>query len=190
MKKLAVLMVLALELAVCGCGTSSPSTVTTTSTTGNWEAELIGGTDQASELNFVTAFNVTDVSGNNESLDIKSFAFFNVGACFALPVNGVAGSTESGTASFATNSGTGQVTGQLTYTVTSITPPGNILTLTSYQNGLTGTSNGTTTTTGTLSGGVAVGTWSLTGDSSCTGPVSPVTGTFIMCQGVATCTVP
>ena len=179
MKKLAILMVLALELAVCGCGTSTPSTVTTTSTTGNWEAQLIGGTGQASLLNFVTAFNVTDVAGNNESLDIRSFAFFNAGACFTLPVNGVAGSSERGTASFTTNTGTDQVTGQLAYSVTSITPPGNVLTLTSYHDGLTGTSSGTTSTTGTLSNGIVVGTWTLTGSSSCTG-----SGTFTMCQTV------
>ena len=179
MTKLAILILLALELAVCGCGTTSPSNVTNTSANGSWEAQLIGGTAEASKLNFVTAFNVTDVSGNNESLDITSFAFFNAGTCFALPVNGVAGSRETGTASFATNTGTDQVTGQLTYTVTSITPPGNVLTLTSYTGGLTGTSSGTTSTTGTLSNGIVVGTWTLTGSSSCTG-----SGTFTMCQTV------
>jgi hypothetical protein len=183
MKSLAILMLLALELAVSGCGTSSPSTVTNTSASGSWEAQLTGGTAEASKLNFVTAFNVT----NNGPLDITGFNFFNAGACFA---NGTDVSTETGSASFTTNTGTDQVTGTLTLTVTSTTAPGNVLTLTSYQNGLTGTSNGTTTTTGTLSNGVAVGKWSLTADPSCTGPVSPVTGTFIMCQGAATCTVP
>jgi hypothetical protein len=69
--------------------------------------------------------------------------------------------------------------------VTSATPPGNVLTLTGN---LTGTSNGTTGTTGTLSNGVVEGTWALTGgqgDPSCTGG-----GSFLMCQGAATCTVP
>jgi hypothetical protein len=181
MKKLAILILLALELVVSGCGTSSPSTVTNTSTSGFWETQLIGGTGEASKLNFVTGFNVT----NSGPLDVTSFSFINAGACFA---NGLNGSNEAGTASFTTNTGTLQVTGQLTFTVTSVTPPGNVLTLTSPQGSLTGTSNGTTTTTGTLSGGVAVGTWQLTGaagDPSCTG-----TGTFTMCQASATCTVP
>lgn len=181
MKKLAILMLLALELAVSGCGTSSPSTVTNTSATGSWEAQLIGGTAEASKLNFVTEFNVE----NSGPLDVTGFSFINAGACFA---NGLDGSNEAGTASFTTNSGTLQVTGQLTFTVTSVTPPGNVLILTTPAGGLTGTSNGTTTTTGTLSGGVAVGSWKLTGgsgDPSCNG-----TGTFTMCQATATCTVP
>jgi hypothetical protein len=183
MKKLAILMLLALELAVCGCGTSPAPNTVSTSTSGFWEAQLSGGTGEAAGLNFVTAFNVTNIG----PLDITSFSFFNTGACFA---NGVKGSTESGTAQFTTNTGTGQVTGNLTYTVTSAIPTGNVLTLTSYPNGLTGTSNGTTTTTGTLSNGVAVGSWTLTGSSDCTGGPSSVTGNFIMCQGAATCTVP
>ena len=182
MKKLAILMLLALELAVSGCGTSSPSTITNTSTTGFWESQLIGGTGEASKLNFVTEFNVE----NSGPLDVTSFSFINDGACFA---NGLNGSTEVGTASFTTNTGTDQVTGQLSFIVTSVTPPGNVLTLTSSTGGLTGTSNGTTTTTGTLSGGVAVGKWQLTGgagDPSCANQ----SGTFTMCQAAATCTVP
>ena len=181
MKKLAFLMVLALEMAVCGCGTSPPVNSVSTSTSGFWEAQLVGGTGSASQLNFVTAFNVTNVG----PLDITSFSFINGGACFAT---GVKGSTEAGTASFTTNTGTGQVTGSLSYTVTAASPSGNVLTLTSPDGGLTGTSNGTTTTTGTLTNGIAVGTWTLTGgqgDPSCT-----ASGTFIMCQGKSTCTAP
>src|SRR5271169_4148479 len=119
MKKLAILMLLALELAVCGCGTS-PNTNPTTSTaaSGFWEAQLTGGTGEATKLPFVTAFNVTNVG----PLDITSFSFINASACFA---NGVNGSTEAGTAAFATNTGTGAVTGSLTYTVTSSIPAGN-----------------------------------------------------------------
>jgi hypothetical protein len=182
MKKLAFLTLLALAFAVSSCGTS-PNTNPTTSTsaTGFWEAQLVGGTGEASKLGFVTAFNVINIG----PLNITSFSFFNASACFA---NGVDGSTEAGTAAFTTNISTGQVTGSLIYTVTSSIPPGNILTLTSVQGGLTGTSNGTTTTTGTLSDGVAVGKWQLAGgqgDASCVGQ-----GTFIMCQGKNTCTVP
>ena len=102
MKKLAFLMLLALAFAVSSCGTS-PNTNPTTSTsaTGFWEAQLIGGTGEASKLGFVTAFNVINVG----PLNITSFSFFNAGACFA---NGVKGSTEAGTASFTTSTGRGK----------------------------------------------------------------------------------
>src|SRR3984957_7445060 len=178
MKKLAFLMVLALELAVCGCGSStSAPTTTNTATTGNWEARLTGGADQASLLNFVTSFSVT----NTGPLNITGFSFINAGKCFA---NGVNGSTETGTATLITGSAN-QVTGTLDFTVTSRTPTGNTLTLTGN---LTGTSNGTTTTTGSLSNGIVVGTWALkggAGDPKCAG-----SGTFLMCQGTNTCTPP
>ena len=51
---------------------------------------------------------------------------------------------------------------------------------------LTGTSNGTPQVTGTLSNGVVVGTWMLSGgagDASCAD-----SGNFIMCQGTSPCT--
>ena len=181
MKKLAILALLALELAVCGCGKSPPKNSTTTTAGGNWEALLSGGKGAASELNFVTTFTVTDTTGaNNQPLKITGFSFFNAGACFA---NGASASTETGNATLNT-SATNQVTGTLSFTVTS--PAGNVLSL---SGNLTGTSNGTTTTTGTLSSGVVSGTWTLTGgqgDASCSVPQ----GTFIMCQGANTCTVP
>jgi len=175
MKKFALLAMLALELVVCGCGTSgAPSTTTNTEATGSWEGQMTGGTEQASLLNFVTTFNVT----NSGPLDITGFGFFNSGACFATGANA---ETESGSASFTTSS-TNTVTGTLDLKITSATT-GSVLTLTGD---LTGNSNGTTTTTGKLSNGVVVGTWSLQpgGNSNCTGAQQ---GAFIMCQGKATC---
>jgi hypothetical protein len=174
MKKAAILALLALELAVSGCGSSNSSTSTSTSASGNWEAQLSGGTGAASELNFVTALTVTDTSGvSNQPLNITGFSFINAGACF------VSGETESGTATLTTSS-TNQVTGTMTFTVKSGTPPGNTLTLTGN---VTGTANGTS-----LTGGVVAGTWTLNGggDTSCNGQG----GSFIMCQNAATCTVP
>jgi hypothetical protein len=182
MKKLA-LIVLALELAVCGCGNNTRLTTVTTTSTGNWEAQMIGGIGPASQLNFVTSFNVTSTTGfTPQPLDITGFGFFNDGACFAT---GNDAETETGTATLNTT-GSGAVTGGLTFTVKSTTAPGTVLSLTSTD-GLTGTSNGTTSTTGTLSNGIVVGTWSLSGssDPDCTG-----SGTFIMCQGTSTCTPP
>jgi len=177
MKKLAILMVLALELAVCGCGTTTPTNQINTQTSGNWEVQLIGGTSEASKLNFVTAFSVT----NSGPLDITGFSFFNNAACFA---NGVNTSTETGSATLVTGSTT-QVTGTLTFTVTSTTPPGNTLTL---NGNLTGTSNGTIGTTGTLSNGIVVGDWQLSGGAG--DPSCSAKGTFLMCQGAPTCIAP
>lgn len=183
MRRLATLVLLALTFAIFGCANNTPSTVTNTSTTGNWEAQLIspsGG--QASLLNFVVAFNVT----NSGPLDITGFGFFNQNSCFASGLNG---QTEKGNASFTTDA-TGHVTGTLSLTVTSSTN-GSVLTLTSNADGLTGTSNGTTTTTGTLSNGVVIGTWTLTPGGNATGCNAVAQGdnaTFLMCQDAATCT--
>jgi hypothetical protein len=183
MRRFATLVMLALTFAICGCANNTPSTTTNTSTTGNWEAQLIspsGG--QASLLNFVVAFNVT----NNGPLNITGFSFFNQNSCFASGLNG---QTEKGNASFTTDA-TGHVTGTLNLTITSSTN-GSVLTLTSNADGLTGTSNGTTTTTGTLSNGVVAGTWTLTPGSNATG-CNAVTqndsATFLLCQNAATCT--
>jgi hypothetical protein len=183
MKKAAILALLALELAVSGCGGSSSTTSTATSTTNNWEAQLSGGVGSASELNFVTTFTVADTtSGSSQPLSITGFGFINTGACF------VSGLTETGTASLTTGS-TSNVTGSMSYTVTSGTPSGNTLTLTTSPNGgVSATSSGNSTTNGTLSSGIVWGEWQLTGgqgNAGCTGK-----GTFIMCQNAATCTIP
>ncbi len=177
MKKLAVVVVLALELAVCGCGaTNNTSNTTNTQATGNWEGQLTGGTDQASLLNFVTTFTVT----NSGPLNITGFAFFNAGACFA---NGTNAETVTGNASFTTAS-TNTVTGTLNLTIKSATN-GSVLTLNAGS--LTGNSNGTTTTTGTLSNGVVVGTWTLTPGTGVNG-CAQASGNYLLCQDKASCT--
>ncbi len=177
MKKLAVLVLLAVEVVVCGCGaTNNTSTQVNTQATGNWEAQLTGGTDQASLLNFVTTFTVT----NSGPLNVTGFGFFNSGACFATGAN-VA--TVSGSANFTTTS-TNTVNGTLNLTITSSTN-GSVLTL--NPGTLTGTSNGTTSTTGSLSNGVVVGTWTLTPGGGTNG-CNQGSGDYILCQGKATCT--
>jgi len=183
MKKVAILALLALGLTISGCGNSTNPNAITTTAGGNWEAQLTGGIGPASLLTFVTKFNVTVTTGANaQPLDITGFSFINAGSCFS---NGVNTSTETGSATLNAST-TGAVTGSMTYTVTSVTPPGTTLTLTS-NNGVTGTTNGVVGTTGTLSNGVAQGTWTLTSSAStsCNG-----TGDFLMCQGAQTCTVP
>jgi hypothetical protein len=180
MKKLAILLAIALELAVGGCGNNTPtSTITTTANTSAWEAQLTGGTGQASLLNFVVTFSVNTTG----PLDVTGFAFFNQGACFATTANS---QTVSGTTTLTTSNNL-TVTGPFSLTIKS-NSNSNSLALTGT---VTGTSNGTTTTIGTLSNGVVTGTWTLnSSDSNCTGGgSSPPSGTFIMCQGAATCSV-
>lgn len=182
MKKLAFLTLLAIGLVVSGCGNSTNPNTSTTTASGNWEAQLTSGRGSASQLNFVTSFSVTDTTGvPNEPLNITGFSFINVsiGSCFT---NGVDNSTESGTATLNASS-TGQVTGTMAFTVTSLNPPGNLLTLNGTT--VTGNSSGITGQNGTLSNGVVQGNWTLSGSSGCSG-----TGSFLMCQGAPTCTPP
>ncbi len=177
MKKLAILIVLALEIAVCGCGSSkNANTEVNTQSSGNWEAQLVGGTQQASLLNFVVTFSVT----NSGPLDITGFQFFNQGACFG---NDIHSTTQSGTANFSTAAG-GSVTGTLNLTIKS-SDNANSLALTGN---LTGTSNASSGTLGTLSNGVVNGTWQLTGGAG--DPSCSASGTFLMCQGSNKCTAP
>jgi len=203
MRKLA-LLALVLELAVCGCGTAPNSGVVTTTTSGNWEAQFLGGAPSsptatgplfpASQLNFVTAFTVTSViEGTPESLNITGFGLFNATQCFAT---GTGAETVTGSATLNTAQ-SGQVTGSFNYSITSVATPttvaGNLLTLTTQGGGVSGTSSGTSTTTGTLSNGVFWGQWTLkSSDTNCLPKEDngSVTGTYIMCQGTATCTPP
>jgi hypothetical protein len=194
MKKLAILMLLALELAVSGCGSSPKSTqAITTNSNSFWEATFTGqgaAADTATELTFNTQFPVSDVLGAQEPLTITTLNFINASSnsCFSVDRDT---STAGGNYQFNTSTSTDQVTGSLTLTVTATTPPGNVLTLNSYQpSGFTGISNGNINgTTGTLSDGVVVGTWTLTGSASCGGSTG-ITGTFLMCQGATTCSPP
>lgn len=195
MKKLAILAMLALELAVGGCGRSSPINSVTTTTSGNWEAQLFGGSIPSGQLNFVTAFTVTAFTGQaNQSLNIPSIGFYNANSCFP-PALGNTATNQSGNATLNTNSA-GQVSGSFNLTVNS-TNNGNALVLTTSAvstfpaGGLYGTSNGTSTTTGTLSNGVIWGNWTLTSnDNSCVPNGGSVSGTFIMCQATNTCAIP
>jgi hypothetical protein len=181
MKKFAILSMLALELAVLGCANNTPNQELHTITNATWEATLSGGLAQASLMNFTTTFQVEDAG----PLDITAFSFFNSGACFGTNITD---HDEAGTATLTVNS-LNQVTGTLTYTITSRLN-GNVLTLTSPSGDLTGNSNGAPGVLGTLSNGVAIGTWTLTSaDPTCI-PNSPVSGTFLMCQGATTCTPP
>jgi hypothetical protein len=185
MKKFALFVALAFELAVCGCANNAPNTTVSTTTTGNWGAQMTGGTGEAALLNFTTQFTLTANSGVNEPLDIVGFSFINAGECFGTAV---ADNREAGNATL-TVSSTNTVSGSLNFTVTSATN-GNVLTLVAPDGGLTGTTNGSPGTVGTLSNGIAVGTWTLTSsDTNCI-PTSSVSGTFLMCQSTTQPCVP
>jgi hypothetical protein len=173
MRKLAILIVLELGMATGGCGTNNPNS----GNKGDWEAQLFGGTDQASLLNFIVSFSVVD-SG---PLHITGFAFFNQGACFSTDQKS---NSASGDASFTTANG-GKVDGTLNLTVTSKTND-SVLALTGE---LTGTSNATATSTGTLSNGVVTGKWTLSPGTNAPN-CNAGSGAFVMCQGAATCQTP
>lgn len=188
MKKVAFLALLALAVGFSSCATRTPTTTVENTVGGYWEAELTGGLGVDSQLNFVTEFSVTNVNGTTETFTPTSFSFINSqsqsGSCFPSV------QPPSGTVTI-TALPTNQVTGSLTYIVMGPSGAGqNTLTLTadpSNGGGVSGTANGTAGTIGTLTNGVAWGSWTLTGP--CAGS-SQVTGTFIMCQGTNKCTVP
>jgi hypothetical protein len=180
MKKLAILILVALGMAALACGHSNLAEPAKTAANGFWEAQLIGGRGDASLLDFVSGFSVTNTNGGtSEPLTITSFGFFNLGSCFATQ-------NENGSANLTTST-TNLVTGSMVYTITSVTPVGNTLTLiadTAHNGGVNGTANN-----GVLANGVANGEWTLATTNSNT-PQCTGGGTFVMCQNAATCTVP
>lgn len=182
MKKFAILSLLALGLMILSCANNTPNQEIHTITNATWEATLSGGLGQASLMNFTTTFQVEDAG----PLDITAFSFFNSGACFGTNITD---HSEVGSATLNVNS-LNQVTGTLTYSITSKINT-NVLTLTAPSGDLTGTSNGAPGVLGTLSNGVAIGTWTLTSsDTACIPNGGTASGTFLMCQGATTCTPP
>jgi hypothetical protein len=182
MKKLALLALVALEICVCACGNNAPtSIINTQSGNSNWEAQLHGGAGQDSLLDFVTQFPIGE---NGGTIVPYFFGFINQGACFP------SGVTASGSAVLTTNS-SDQVTGTLTFTVTSAE---STLTL---NGSVSGTSSGSTSSIGNMTNGVVQGTWYLTTTLPSTSGCNAVGSSsgsgnppFLMCQGAATCTVP
>jgi hypothetical protein len=169
MKKFAMGALLALGFMLGGCASNTVAPAPSTGAGGNWEAQLQGSSGNGALLNFVSNFSVGYGGG---TFTINSFSFINSNSCFAT----LAG--ENGSAILATNS-SNQVTGTLTYTVTSGGPSVSTLTLTATPptGQLMGTSSGTSGNTA-LQNGVAYGTWSLSGGTNC----NDYQGTFVMCQ--------
>jgi hypothetical protein len=164
MKAVAILLVAALVM-LNGCGTSS--TPTQTAVGGTWSATLLGGEGAASGFSFTAQFTVSGAGG---TLTVSSFQFLTAGSCF--PVNG---ENPSGSMTLTFNPTTYEVNGTLnSFTVSS---GGNSLVLNGTVTGTEpGGPNGTT-----LTGGMIVGTWALTGSQGCTVPSSSDTS-FTMTQ--------
>ena len=180
MKKLfalGALMALGLWLGGCASHTLAPPPQTAVNS-GNWEATLTGGLGPASMLDFLATFSANSFGG---PLDITAFSFINKdsNSCFSSV------QTPTGSTVLTTNV-TNQVTGSMIMTIPSSNPSGNTLTLsTTAGNGLPGGQVTGTSSNGALTNGAVTGNWTLTGasGSGCTGQ-----GTFLMCQGAATCT--
>jgi hypothetical protein len=150
MKEVAILLLLALLLNGCG------STRTLQSTTGGiWQAQLFGGSGEASGFSFITQFTLND----NNSLNPLFLQFLNQNPCFTLNGPKVSGMIQN----YVVNTDD-TVTGTLVFTVTS---GSNILTLTGPLTGtatVTGTPPNTSTT---LTSASIAGNWMLSGGSGC-----------------------
>jgi hypothetical protein len=182
MKKLAVGVLLGLAIILSSCATSTVNPQIVTSTAGDWEGVLLGGTQDASKLNFVIVFSSININGYGiKPLTITNFNFLNNTSCFPVP-KGVTGQPVSGTANLTTNNAN-QVSGQIIITVTSAPPANSTLILTS--DALSGTNSN-----GNMTAGAVTGTWTLTSSSpSCPAVPKSVNATFTLCQNATTCTV-
>jgi hypothetical protein len=139
-KQLALATLLILSLTLAGCGYNSHGG----NVNGNWTATLItppGGTP-------VFAFSTTLSQGTGGALGFTNFTFTTAGTCFAQGPF-----TETGSVSL---SGTynGNVTGSFAMTISTTFPGGanNVLTL-----------------MGTVNGNAIAGTWTLAGQTGCSG---------------------
>ena len=158
MKKLAVLLLLALELTLTGCGSSTASS-SVKAANGTWESSLIGTDAGIDVFKVITTFSV----GATGALSVSYFGFLTTGPCFPLT-----GETPSGTFTV-TSATTTSTSANVQFTVPS---SGNSL---ANSLAMTGTATGTTDTSGNTTWSTITGTWTLTGGSGCTG-----SGTFTM----------
>lgn len=186
MKMLAFLCLLGLAAVVAGCGSNTIASVPNSTVNGNWEAELFEGAGPAAgpSLNFMANFNLSTTNGNGtEGVNVPYFAFLNSNSCFPT---GAARITSNAQLTNSTN--TGQITGSITFSITSGT--GNVLMLSAVPPAgeIIGTSSNNVMTNGAVNG-----QWWLTpgngpSDSLCTAGSASSPLPFIMCQNAAKCT--
>ena len=183
MRKLAFLPLLALAGLITSCGSNTIQPTPTSTASGNWEAQLTGGSGPATGLSFLINFYFSTTNGNASGpITVNDFSFINANTCFPS-ISGV-----SGSAQLTNNTNTNQITGTMTLTIKSAS--GSTLTLTANPpvGEVLGTSSG-----GTISNGAVNGTWTLTNATSGSpciagGISSTVQPSFIMCQNATTCT--
>lgn len=188
-KVLAFMTLLAMAAVISSCGSNQIQGLPTSSISGNWEAQLTGGTNAAAALNFLVNFNlfVTNGSGS-QGLNINQFSFINANSCFP------GFSQVKGSVNLTNNLNTSQITGAIILTITSNT--GNVLNLSADPGAspptgeLIATSNGNN---GTVTNGGVNGSWWLTAgsrssDSQCNAGSATSPLPFVMCQNATKCT--
>ena len=144
--KIGMVAMLALGITLAGCGYGSHNG--NGNVNGNWTATLIsppGGTP-------VFAFSTMVTQGSGGTLTFTNFTFTTAGTCFATgPFS------ETGSVSLSGNYN-GNVTGSFATTISTMFPVAT---------------NNTLALMGTVNGNTIAGTWTLTGDTGCSG-----SGTF------------
>jgi len=141
---------LALALTLAACGGGGPHSG---NINGTWAATLTN-TDGSTAYTFTTSF--TQSTGS--TLTITNFTFNSAGPCFASQPTSQTGSFTLG------GDFSGNVNGSFAMTISTLFP---------------GPINNVLTLQGTVSGGAISGTWTLTGNTGCSG-----NGTFIIRSAV------
>jgi hypothetical protein len=194
MKKLAFLglvVLVAIAAVLSSCGSNQIQELPSSSINGYWEAQLTGGIQGASALNFVVQFNLFVTNGSPaQNVNVTAFSWINSNPCFPQ-VPSVTGTTK-----LTNNINLQKVTGSITFTIGKA--PGNVLTLSADPDATppTGELIGTApANNGSVTNGGVNGMWWLTpgtsfpsGLEACSagGETSP--RPFIMCQGATSCT--
>ncbi len=189
---LSLMALLAIAAVLASCGSNDIQELPTSSISGNWEAQLTGGTQGAAALNFITNFNLFVTNGSpNQNVNVNDFAWINANPCFSNPPGGV-----TITVQLTNNINTQQITGSIVLTIGKA--PGNVLTLSADPNATPPTGELLATATssnGVVSNGGVNGMWWLTPGTSFTSGVQACTAgsqssplPFIMCQNATSCT--
>lgn len=193
MKKLAFLSLVALmavAVVLSSCGSNQIQELPTSSISGNWEAQLTGGTGPASALNFLINFNLF-VTNNSptQNVNVNDFAWINSNPCFPSVPNVTPPAVQ-----LTNNINTQKITGSIVFTIKS--PTGSILNLSANPNATPPTGELIATATssnGVVTNGGVNGMWWLTpgtgpNDKQCSAGTETNPLPFIMCQNATTCT--
>jgi hypothetical protein len=189
---LSLLALLAIGAVISSCGSNQIQGLPTSSISGNWEAQLTGGTQGASALNFLINFNLFVTNGSpTQNVNVNDFAWINANPCFP-PVPDVTPPAVQLT----NNINTQQITGSIVWTIG--TAPGNVLNLSADPNAAPPTGELIATATssnGVVTNGAVNGEWWLTpgtsfpsGLKACSAGSATSPLPFIMCQNATSCT--